>query len=64
LNVQADRGNALALWAGKALEICIRFDLKCLELRRIAVLFGVTASRVSQLLRQAAARVRSRLADA
>jgi RNA polymerase sigma factor FliA len=35
-----------------------------LELRRIAMLFGVTESRVCQLLRQAAARVRSRLADA
>jgi RNA polymerase sigma factor FliA len=35
-----------------------------LELRHIAVLFGVTESRVCQLLRQAAARVRSRLADA
>jgi DNA-directed RNA polymerase specialized sigma subunit len=35
-----------------------------LELRRIAVLFGVTESRVCQLLREAAARVRSRLADA
>ena len=34
-----------------------------LELRHIAVLFGVTESRVSQLLRQAAARVRRRLAD-
>jgi RNA polymerase sigma factor for flagellar operon FliA len=35
-----------------------------LELRRIAMLFGVTESRVCQLLGQAAARVRSRLADA
>jgi RNA polymerase sigma factor for flagellar operon FliA len=34
------------------------------ELRRIAVLFGVTESRVCQLLREAAARVRSRLTDA
>jgi RNA polymerase sigma factor for flagellar operon FliA len=34
-----------------------------LELRRIALLFGVTESRVCQLLRQAAARVRSRVAD-
>jgi RNA polymerase sigma factor for flagellar operon FliA len=35
-----------------------------LELRHIAVLFGVTESRVCQLLRQAGARVRSRLVDA
>jgi DNA-directed RNA polymerase specialized sigma subunit len=35
-----------------------------LELRRIAELFGVTESRVCQLLREAVARVRSRLADA
>jgi RNA polymerase sigma factor for flagellar operon FliA len=34
-----------------------------LELRRIAVLFGVTESRVCQLLRDAAARVRSRMAE-
>jgi RNA polymerase sigma factor for flagellar operon FliA len=34
------------------------------ELRRIAVLFGVTESRVCQLLRDAAARVRARLTDA
>ncbi len=35
-----------------------------LGLRRIATLFGLTESRVCQLLGQAAARVRSRLADA
>lgn len=35
-----------------------------LELQRIAALFGVTQSRVCQLLRKAAARVRSRVADA
>jgi RNA polymerase sigma factor for flagellar operon FliA len=35
-----------------------------LDLRRIAVLFGVTESRLSQLLREATARVRSHLADA
>jgi RNA polymerase sigma factor for flagellar operon FliA len=35
-----------------------------LELQRIAVLFGVTESRVCQLLRETAARVRSRLGDA
>jgi RNA polymerase sigma factor FliA len=35
-----------------------------LELQHIAMLFGVTESRVCQLLGQAAARVRSRLADA
>lgn len=35
-----------------------------LELRRIAMLFGVTESRVCQLLRETVARVRSRLGDA
>jgi DNA-directed RNA polymerase specialized sigma subunit len=35
-----------------------------LELRHIATLFGVTESRVCQLLSQAAARVHARLADA
>ncbi len=41
----------------------LRLD-RNLELRRIAVLFGVTESRVCQLLGQAAERVRSRLSDA
>jgi RNA polymerase sigma factor (sigma-70 family) len=42
----------------------LKLRLNGSELRRIAVLFGVTESRVCQLLREAAARVRSRLADA